>query len=578
MKAKAIIGGLTTLSVLGGLVGQYASNRYRKETDTPYRDYELQNDRYLGFALSGDYDSTTGGKVEQAVTRAGTDEIIGYVYTDLLIVRKNHSDVFTDAILIRSTLEAVDPDKDIFMKSYNIELGTSDTDNIQMIQYAPENEGDSIDFNIGFEVSTDGLGFSAGEEFSTDSVDMEQSSERFRNQYHTSYTFNPSLREKGKDWFGDSKSEKVNNHCRNAVFYGACVFDSKLESYDLQLHCDWSFVERIGSANNLMAMKLKPAVYFRNINLNASSFNEWVHVGRTANIITPVNFVDGIVPEETGGNEADTPVTPDAQQSVTPDAQQPVTPDAQQPDAQQALEDAGISIITPQTEPRQEQETPQQQTQPQQTQPQQIQPQQPETPQGAVGEIVGGAADAASGAIPDTESVAGQAAQQAADIASDAFRKAIDAVSGAGFETGKDYYIVPRSNSNLAVTAGGSSNESAITVEKLGAARQKWHFECVGTDRYYIVNSDSGLVLDIRVYHAKDIVNKTTVQLYSPQDGVPETQMFRIEKVNGAFAFRPANNTAYQLDVYGDVTKAGAKCQMYKTNNNDTQLFTLIEA
>ena len=137
--------------------------------------------------------------------------------------------------------------------------------------------------------------------------------------------------------------------------------------------------------------------------------------------------------------------------------------------------------------------------------------------------------------------------------------------------------IVPKTVTDIALTATGTENAAQVTVEELNenSDAQKWKFKRNNDGSYSIMNLNSNLYLDV---HGSGNTNNEQVQLW--RGGTGDKQSWFIYSYNGGYRLVPASSAEdlRALDIIGNVA-AGGETQIYEcvSKANSSQTFDIVK-
>ena len=486
---------------------------------------------YCGFEIEGAFDTVTTSRIREPLLDDKQNRI-GSAVIEIAVVRKQmQNGIYSDTVLTRTSLSTT-ADK-AYMMAYGMTIEPEDKENVTLTNHCPINQGGTTNLTpqVGAEFGTDGpaLTFSVGTELEFASLEYNDMTDKYAEKYGVSYSFDrPILKI-------DTNSRNKEAHCKNSVLLGFAGYESAQAEYDLDLTAGMLFEKQS----------------FLDTNYYADALNYQIHVGSTdclltekclgaiAPLIEAMQFPD--VTAETTAATTATTVTTTATDAPKPETTAPKTRPTEPETVPVTQESVTVPSTTAQTS----------------------------TTARATAAAVQAESDKNAGSV-------GQAAEDLAETAEDVIR-----IITEPFVCGKDYYIVPCSNTNVCLTAAGKAEMSKITVENIsGSALQKWHLEETNGG-YYIVNTATNKVVDMKVNSVSELQNFKGVWLRSVQSDpdFAKTQTFTVTpQGDGTFRFTAAYNTAFNLDIYGDRTNAGAGAQLYEDNGNATQTFMLIPA
>lgn len=486
-------------------------------------------------------------------------EHLGNLVLDCGVCRTYSDGVYSDVFINKLWMYSV---SDGYLNAAGIEIIPNSPDTLKLVDYFPTNDGgtDFTNIQVGIGInSKEGLSISAGtsKDYDTTSMERVAVSDIAKSYFGVVYLFNPPE----NVW--SSTRRAMHNQCRNTCETSAVSFDSQKREYDLTIKLQLS----IGEEKEFSPVEIKMHIGAEG---DCMIVNE-ISPSTVSDAITQdglmnefVKIIDNSIAEATSEipndeYKEDCAKSREEKEEIVPAPQQEDTPIHNDWTDEHDIADTA-PVITP--------------------------PQEENTP------VHDNLTDA-----PDTVDIAPAPEQPQntpfEETVSDVMNDLVDALQSDTLETSaafvchKDYYLVPCSNPDVAITAGGTTNKSSITVEKLklGSDLQKWHFESAEDGSYYIVNSSTNYVIDMKVNDVSEIVDfkKTWLYEYQTEETLSKTQRFSIEVVDddGKLSFKVAYNPGYCLDVYGDVTSIGNHIQLYSVSNghtNNTQLFWLIEA
>ena len=140
------------------------------------------------------------------------------------------------------------------------------------------------------------------------------------------------------------------------------------------------------------------------------------------------------------------------------------------------------------------------------------------------------------------------------------------------------YVIESVKDTSKVLDVAGGSTASGTNVQIYTSnmtAAQKWQFTYDKTTGYYTVGlANTNKVLDVKY---AGTTSGTNVWIYDKSSGVNNSQLWKLEQVNGAYRLRSKLNNDLVLDLSGGNTGNGANVQVYRANGTAAQLFYFLK-